>query len=492
MKKHQISRRTFLKTSSIGTTALALPFFFTNCSKKERPNILWLISEDTSPDIGCYGNQIVKTPNLDKLVSEGILFSNAFATCPVCSPARSAMMTGMYQTSIGAHQHRTRDKKPLPEPVKIFTEYFRQAGYFISNCRGEDYNKPGKTDWNFKSEVNAFDGTDWSQRQTGQPFFAQMNFRLTHRTFERDPENPIDPDQVEIPPYYPEHPITRRDWADYLESLQVLDKQIGKVLQRLKDEGLEKNTIIVYCGDHGRPHVRGKQWLYESGIRVPLIVRLPDHLSRNAKSENLVSLIDIAPTLMNLVGIKPPQHLQGIDFLGRDKSEREFIFAARDRCDGTSDRIRCVRTKRYKYIRNFFPDLPYTQYNAYKKRQYPVLTLLKILHKKGELTSAQTRFMAPVRPAEELYDLDNDPFEINNLVKNPSVSHILKDLRFELNKWIQETDDKGVIPESQETINRETKLMYESYQRKMKNKGLSPDISDEDFLKWWEKKLFAN
>ncbi len=488
MNQNKISRRTFLKQSAISSAAFTLPFSL-NCSKTQRPNILWLVSEDTSPDIGCYGNLLVKTPNLDKLAEEGILFSNAFATCPVCSPARSAMMTGMYQTSIDLHQHRTHNKKQLPEPVKVITEYFRQAGYFVSNCRGEEYDKPGKTDWNFKVESKAFDGTDWSQRKAGQPFFAQMNFRLTHRKFERDPENPISPDQIEIPPYYPDHAITRRDWADYLESLQVLDKQIGKVLQRLKDEGLEENTIVVYCGDHGRPHVRGKQWLYEGGIRVPMIARWQGHLKEGVVADDLVSLIDLAPTLMSLIGVKPPSHLQGNIFLGKNKTERDFIFAARDRCDGTSDRIRCVRTKRYKYIRNLHPELSYTQFNGYKKHQYPVLTLLQILQKNGKLTPAQEHFMAPTRPVEELYDLKNDPFEVFNLTVDSSSQEILKKLREELNKWIKETGDKGEIPEEKKDVEYEINLMQKNYYKRMKSRGLSPDISDEDYLKWWEKKL---
>jgi len=490
MNQNQITRRTFLKQTPAVATGIAFSSSLLNCSKPQRPNILWLISEDTSPDIGCYGNTIVKTPNLDKLASEGVLFSNAFATCPVCSPARSAMMTGMYQTTIGSHQHRTHNKKLLPEPVKVITEYFRQAGYFVCNCRGEDFDKPGKTDWNFKPGGKAFDGTDWSQRKPGQPFFAQMNFRLTHRKFERDPENPIDPNQVEIPPYYPDHTITRRDWADYLESLQVLDEQIGKVLQRLKDEGLEKNTIVVYCGDHGRPHVRGKQWLYEGGIRVPMMARWSGHLKAGEVSENLVSLIDLAPTLMNLVGINPPTHLQGNIFLGKNKSERNFIFAARDRCDGTPDRIRCVRTKRYKYIRNFHPELPYTQFNGYKKHQYPVLTLLQILQKEGKLTPAQVHFMAPTRPAEEFYDLKNDPFEIHNLAKDPSVGDVVHDLRIKLEGWIKETSDKGEIPENKYDVEYEINLMHKNFEKRMQSKGLSHAISNEDYLKWWEKKLF--
>lgn len=492
-----MNRRDFLKGIGVGVATFTaqgcVSISKLSAERTARPNILWLISEDTSPDFACYGNKIAKTPNVDRLAAEGAMYTNAFVTGPVCSASRSGFMTGMYQTSIGTHNHRSHrdDGYTLPQPVEVITHYFRQAGYFTSNCAGINYDKPGKTDWNFKPRPDAFDGTDWSQRKPGQPFFAQVNFNFTHRQFKRDPDNPIDPNEVEIPPYYPDHPITRRDWADYLESVQLLDKQIGTVLKRLADEGLADNTVVMYFGDHGRPHVRGKQWLYEEGIRIPMIIRWLGHIKPGTVVHDLVSTVDHAPTFLTVAGIEPPGHLQSRTLLGRGRKKRDCIFAARDRCDGTPDRIRCVRTKRHKYIRNFHPERLYTQFNGYKKLQYPVLTLMHVLHKQGKLTPDQARFMAQIRPEEELYDLENDPHELRNLAGDPKFGGVLSNLRGKLDQWTKQTADCGQTPEDPAIEAREIEQMTKVYQQQMAARGLSPDISDEDYLRWWEKRLLG-
>ena len=480
------TRRKFLKQCSYAAVGASILPLLRCASKQEKLNVLWLISEDTSPDLSCYGTPLVNTPNLDNLAGEGIRFTNAFATAPVCSAVRSGFMTGMYQTSIGCHQHRTWKKKPLPEPVKVLTEYFREAGYFTCNCSGLEFDKAGKTDWNFEKGDNPFDGSDWRQRKPGQPFFAQVNFRLTHRPFERDTQSPVNPDDVKVPPYYPDHPLTRRDWADYIESLQVLDRQVGQVIKRLEDDGLKDNTVVFYFGDHGRPHVRGKQWLYEGGIHIPLIIRCPGRIKSGSVTDDLVSTVDFAQTSLHLAGIEPPSHMQGQVFLGKNTKPREYIFAARDRCDETEDRIRCVRTKRYKYIRNFFPERPYTQFNAYKKRRYPALTLMEVLHKQGKLTPEQERFMAEKRPAGELYDLKNDPHELRNLTEETQHQDILKKLRLKLDEWIVETGDMGEIPEKKEDWEEHYPGRFTGW---MKERGLPGDISWEDYLKYWEDRL---
>lgn len=489
-----MKRRDFLKT--VGGAAAGAMLGGCAAGPEQsgpRPNVLWLISEDTSPDLACYGDTTVKTPWLDQLAHDGAMFTNAFVTGPVCSASRSAFMTGMYQTCIGAHNHRShrRDGYKLPEPAALITEDFRQAGYFVCNCDGLNYKKPGKTDWNFTPPADAFDGTDWSQRQPGQPFFAQINFGLTHRPFKRDERNPIDPERVELPPYYPDHPVARRDWADYLESIQLLDTEIGVALTWLEKEGLAENTIVMYFGDHGRPHVRGKQWLYEGGVRIPLIVRWPGRVQPGSVVDDLVSSIDLAPTALSLAGIRPPRHLQGYPFLGRGKEARKYVFAARDRCDETVDRIRCVRSARYKYIRNYYPDRPYTQFNAYKKLQYPVLTLLHVLDEQGRLTPEQARFMSPTRPHEELYDLQWDPFELHNLAGSEDHRTILREHSQKLDEWIKATDDQGQTPEPAEVIEYWQRQSAASFERQMEARGLSPDISDEEYLKWWREKLLA-
>ena len=482
-----MNRRQFLRVAAASLSGAVIT---SRCTQKKRPNILWLISEDTSPDIGCYGEKLVSTPNIDKLAMQGIRFENAFASCPVCSPSRSAFMTGMLQTAIGAHNHRTFAKKPLPEPVQVITHYFRQAGYYVSNGRGLNREKPGKTDWNFLPGEKPFDGTDWSGRAEGQPFFHQINFRLTHRAFERDPDNPINPENVQLPPYYPDHPLARRDWADYLESLQVLDKEIGMVLKRLEDEGLADNTVVFYFGDHGRPHVRGKQWLYEGGIRVPLIIRFPDGRKAGRINNDLVSLIDLAPTSMSLANIDIPDHLQGRNFFSFWQRKRKAIFAARDRCDGTVDRIRCVRTKRFKLIKNFYPERPYRQFNTYKKHQYPVMTLMKIMHERGELTEAQEHFWLDRRPEYELYDLQADPDEINNRADDPEFADVKQRLIKQLEEWLEKYDQNS-YPEDPDRVRAQQELMQENWVKRMSARGLDPNISDEDYMSWWESRLLT-
>ena len=257
----------------------------------------------------------MQTPNIDKFASEGTLFTNAFVTCPVCSPSRSAIITGRYQTSFGAHNHRSKRDTPLPEHIRLITDYFRDAGYYTCNSPGPPFDKPGKTDFNFQRN-GVFDGIDWTQRAEGQPFYGQNNITDTHRNFTPDPQNPIDPNAVEIPPYYPDHPLIRKDWAMYLESVQVFDRKVGQVLQRLEDEGLADNTIVFIIADHGRAHIRDKQFLYDGGIGIPCIVRWPGHIDAGVVSDELVSGIDFAPTSLSLAGLDNPPEMEGNIFLG--------------------------------------------------------------------------------------------------------------------------------------------------------------------------------
>jgi len=469
------SRRDFLKAVGAGAVCLALPARLSAVdSAEDRPNILWILSEDISPDLGCYGTPAVQTPNLDRLARQGIRFTQAFTTSPVCSASRSAMITGMYQTSIGAHHHRSHrdDGYTLPEPVRPITDYFRRAGYFTANVTtaAPGVRGSGKTDFNFNVRGKPFDGTDWavkrpsnestaSRRKANQPFFAQLSISMTHRgghwkNLEEKLDNPVDPAAVKLPPYYPDHPIARRDWATYLNSIQVMDQYVGKILQRLDDEGLAENTLVVFIGDHGRCHVRGKQWLYDGGIHIPLLVRWPGKLKAGQVCDHLVSAIDISATVLKVAGIEPPAHIEGQVFLEpagkggwKPVKKRDYIIAARDRCDETIDRIRCVRTDRYKYIRNFMPDRPYTQKNRYKERSYPVLGLMKELHAQGKVTPVQALFMASRKPDEELYDLQADPYEVHNLAGSQEHQAILKRMRAILQQWIEETGDMGQSPE---------------------------------------------
>ncbi len=453
-----MKRRNFLKTIGACTVSMTLPVrMYANqpSGRDTRPNILWILSEDISPDLSCYGTPVVETPNLDKLAEQGVRFTNAFTTSPVCSTSRSAMITGMHQGSIGAHHHRSHrgDGYILPEPVQPITQYFRHAGYFTANVRtaAPGVRGSGKTDFNFKF-TKPFDGSDWNQRKPGQPFFAQLSISMTHRGgqwkgLDKKLDNPVDPNKVKLPPYFPDHPVARADWATYLNSIQMMDQYIGKIMQRLDNEGLTDNTVVIFIGDHGRCHVRGKQWLYDAGIRIPLIVRWPGKLKAGHVNENMVSSIDISATILKIAGIQPPKHIQGKVFLGPEAKKREYIFASRGRCDETIECIYCVHDKRYSYIRNYMPYRPWMAPNRYKDTSYPVRDLLRSLHAEGKLTPDQAKFMAPTKPPEELYDLKNDPHELNNLAGSPKHQNVLKRMRTAHIKWLHQTGDLGLIPE---------------------------------------------
>ncbi len=431
-----------------------------------RPNILWLIAEDLGPELGCYGTPQVWTPNLDRLAAQGARYTRAYTTAPVCSASRSAFMTGMYQTTIGAHNHRSHrdDGYRLPSGVRVLSDWFRDAGYFTANVRdiapGVGFRGTGKTDWNFTQPERPFDTDRWADLKSHKPFFAQINFQETHRAFHAPPR--ADPAKVVIPPYYPDHPVTRKDWAAYLDAASELDRKVGKILEQLEADGLADNTVVVFFGDHGQAHIRGKQFCYEEGLHIPLLIRwpkklpMPQHFRPGTVDDRLIEAIDFGPTMLALAGAPKPEKVQGHIFLGdRADPPRQYAFGARDRCDETVFRFRTVRDDRYRYIRNFTPERPFLQANKYKERQYPVWNLLKQLHADGKLTPVQDRLCAPTMPAEELYDLRNDPYEIDNLADKPEHQETLKRLRAVLEHWIDETNDQGRTLEPPELAKRE-------------------------------------
>ena len=407
----------------------------------EKPNILWIMIEDWSTDLSCYGTPLVHTPNIDQLAADGIRFKRAYTTSPVCSTSRSAMMTGFHQNYIGAHQHRTKDKKPLPYGIKPIPHLLEAAGYFTATMAG------AKTDCNFTVPRKLFMGKSWRERKDGQPFFVQATFAGTHRNFVRDPNRPIDADKVKLPPYYPDLPLVRRDWANGLETVQVVDRQVGQLLKQLEDDGLADSTIVFFIGDHGRCHIRGKQFLYEAGVHIPLIVRWPQHLKQNSVSNELVSSLDICRTIVELAGAKPARELHGMYLFGKELTERKYVHFNRDKMDDTHDAFRAVRDGRYKLIHNLMPERAYCQLNAYKERQYPILALMNVLNMEGKLNAVQARFMAATKPEFELYDLDNDPHEIDNLVHDPKHAKIKSTLLAEIDRWRKEVRDLGVTEE---------------------------------------------
>jgi N-sulfoglucosamine sulfohydrolase len=378
----------------------------------QRPNIVWILAEDWDTTLGCYGHPEARTPHIDKLAAQGRLYQNAWCTAPVCSTSRSAMATGFHQDFIGAGQHRTarKDQKPLPHGIKTVPQMLKEHGYFTCLMLSQ------KTDWNFLSD-NPWTGSDWSQRKEGQPFFAQITLQVSHRVFKRDKAHPVDPAKIKLPPYYPDCALIRRDWANGLESLQIADREVGILLERLEKEGLAANTIVFFIGDNGLCHARGKQFLYEEGLHVPFLVRWPGKTHPEVRPE-LVSTLDIPATILAAAGIQPALPLHGRDLMSPESTKRSHIFAARGKMDDTHDAMRAVRGKRFKLIHNLMPERAWCQVNQYKESYYPALAVLNVLHLEGRLPPHQDRFMVAHKPEFELYDLQNDPYELINLA-NP-------------------------------------------------------------------------
>jgi len=487
MKNRKLTHFTYL------LFLLQIVFLIQSCSDKkteiQKPNILWIVADDLGTDLGCYGDSLVYTPNLDAFAKQSILFENCHTVTAVCSPSRSAMITGMYPVSINSHQHRTRPKakKFLPNNIKVITEYFKEAGYFTFNGNVNNKDKPGKTDYNFKTRYKIYDGTDWSQRKKGQPFFGQIQIHYPHRPFVRDKERPVDESKVKLPSYIPDHWVSRKDWALYLETIQQVDKKVGMILKRVKEEGLEDNTYIFFIGDQGRPMIRNKQFLYDGGTHTPLLVKYPDKKFAGERRKELISNIDLSVTSLKLAGINIPDYIQGNNFLGKHQSRKE-LYTMRDRRDETVDRIRAVQDGKFKYIRNFYPDRPYTQYNAYKRNMYPDIVLMEVLKNQGKLTPVQMNFMSDHRPSEELYNLLKDPDEVNNLAGNNEYADVLNKLRSKLDKWLEKTDIAS-YPEDQKEIDFWTKRMAHMDSIWKTKRKLPVDVTNEAYLLWWENYL---
>lgn len=426
----------------------------------KRANIVWLIGEDMGCELGCYGYPLVQTPHLDALAAGGVRFANAFCTTPVCSPSRSAFNTGCYAIRTGMHQHRSHrdDGYVPPQGVEFIHVALRAQGYHVScgNYLGDGRFHPGKTDFNC-SGAPGYDGADWSGRHPGQPFFSVVNFYEPHRgpswAQAKALAQRVDPAAVTLPPYLPDDPVVREDFATYLDMIHVLDTRVGEVVARLRAEGELDNTILCFFGDNGRCNIRGKQWCYDQGLHVPLIISWPRRLEPGV-DHRLVSLIDVTATCLPIGGAPRPGLLDGRDLFDVAMGARDAIFASRDRCDTTRDRVRAVRTARYKYIRNFHPEQPYTQANEYIETWYPALGVLKARAAAGTLTAAQALFMAPQKPAEELYDLSQDPHEVINLAGDPAHAATLRNLRARLDAWMADCNDQGALEEAPGAVSR--------------------------------------
>lgn len=426
---------------------------------KSRPNILWISLEDTSPRFGCYGDEVARTPNIDRLAAAGCIYPRAFSVAGVCAPSRSAIITGMYPTSIGTHHMRTTHtvdpNRPLPYSacppphVKCFTEYLRGADYYCTNN--------AKTDYQFTPPFTAWDelGTNahWWNRPQGTPFFAVFNPTVTHESGmweEKHVDQPprTDVAAVELPPYLPDTEPCRRALAHHYDNLEEADGRVGELLDQLDADGLAENTIVILWSDHGEGLPRAKRWPYDAGIRIPLIVRWPGRVDPGVIDERLVSLIDLGPTMLSITGSLRPQHLQGQPFLGPDAEPRQYIFATRDRHDEFYDRVRAVRDQRYKYLRHYHPEQPYLPWNPYRNR-HPVMQEMWRLYRQDALEGAQRLLFDSPRPPEELYDTRADPFEMINLADDPAYRRVLARLRGALDEWQTDVGDLGDMAEEE-------------------------------------------
>ena len=445
-------RREFLKTVAVGSSLAAAtlgPASVAAPSDDKRPNILWITCEDISANLGCYGDKYARTPNLDKLATQGVRYTNAFGTTGVCSPNRSCLITGVYPSSLGSAGMRST--APLPGAIKCFTEYLRAAGYYCTNNVKTDYNFPTpKTAWDDCSRK-----AHWRSRKPGQPFFAVFNYTITHesrcRGTSKD-QKTFDPAKAPIPPQHPDRPEVRNNWANYYENIHTMDTQAAGLLKELQADGLADNTIVLFFSDHGAGLPGIKKWVWGSGLHVPMIVRFGAKHAKHQPGkpgsvcDRMVSFVDFAPTVLSLTGVKIPDHMQGKAFLGAKAAKpRRYVYAHRDRMAERYDMVRVVRDADYQYNRNFMPHLPWSQFVSYTE-QMPTMKVWRKMFETGKLNDIQKRYFQ-TKPLEELYDVKSDPHQIKNLAGDPKHQDVLKRMRAECENWMKRTGDLGLLPE---------------------------------------------
>ena len=453
----------------------------------ERPNIILIGAEDISPDLGCYGCKDAITPNLDAFAAQGARFTKAFTHAPVCAPTRSGMITGQYPTTMGSHHMRSK----LVNIPATYVDHLRKAGYFVAWPTVN-----GKTDFNFDvpkkfADTNANWVKDPSVLPKDKPFFAYVNYTVTHESQARaapaayqkniarlKPEQIHDRAKVQLPPYYPDTPAVRECVAKYHDNITATDYLVGDVL-KLIDEQKWENTIVIFFGDHGAGMPRGKRTPLDSGLRVPLLVRWPGHIKPGTVRDDLTCFLDLAPTFLTLAGAEVPKEMVGRCLVGEKQAKPpEYVFAARDRMDEAPDRIRSVRGERYRYVRNYMPELPYAQWLNYQD-EMPIMKDWRRLAFEGKLNDVQKLFFARTKPKEELYDLETDPFEVNNIAGAESalIQKTKKAMSDALDQWIIDTKDLGEVPEK-ELIERKTvkDMLNNEYAERIKLHPKTPPV----------------
>jgi len=436
--------RNLLPLLSKVTGLFTLVFILTGTAyAQDKPNIIWLMAEDMSTDLACYGMPNVRTPNLDALAAAGTRYDNAFVTNPICSPSRSSMMVGVHQVKTNTHHHRSNREVPLSAPYRPFTQLLREAGYTTVLGNHAVRGKGRKTDVNFKhqkigpwdgeAQFGLFDKFDEFMAEDG-PFFAQIQLNVTHRgdwweEVSRQSPDRHKPEEVDMPAYLADHPVIRADWARYLDQIEYMDREVGMIRQELKDKGLADNTVIIFIGDNGRCNIRGKGYLHDSGLRIPFIMYDPRGLGAGPQVQSkVVSATDITATILDLAGAELPSYLTGQSLLNKS-FDREYVYAARDLWDEIMEDSKGITSGRWKYIRNDIPEVPWEAGQAYLEFYRPAVHVMRQLKSEGKLSSQEEAFFQPQKPVEELYDLKSDPEELVNLAVNPSYKRQLRRLR---------------------------------------------------------------
>ncbi|WP_420401849.1 sulfatase [Flagellimonas sp.] len=458
------------------SVVLATTFQY-SCNVKEKvekvpqsPNILWIFLEDTAPLLSSYGTTLISTPNIDSLASQGVLYRNVFMPAPVCSASRSSIITGIMSTTTGTHNHHSSRTKEsgiyLADSLETIPEIFKREGYFTFNNGKDDYNfiYNRKDLYSQDYRMHPLYGKNGihlnlASLQHKQPFFGQIQLyggkEIFSKNFKDKVATPVDRSAIELPPYLPQHPAIIEEYANHLDAIQITDQKVGKIIKELRDNDLLENTIVFFFSDHGMRITRNKQFLYDGGLHVPLIIadftKTSEMLPQGSKNNDLISGLDLGTSALALADIDIPSYMEGQNIFSKS-FKREYVISTRDRCDFTIDRIRSVRSKEFKYIRNFKTDRPYTQPTYMDFDGVEFVKVMHQLNKENKLDSLQEIFMSDVRPSEELYDLKNDPFELNNLAYDLKYVGVRDKYARILEDWISETDDKGQYPEDEENL----------------------------------------